>query len=64
VAAAHLLRDKGLAGDVVSLRVASGDVLEVYLPQSTGQDTFLSGPARIVFEGSLDLDIEEVGTEE
>jgi diaminopimelate epimerase len=64
VAAAHLLRDKGLAGDVVSLRVASGDVLKVTLPQSTGEDTFLSGPARIVFEGSLDLDIEEVGTEE
>ena len=57
VAAAHLLRNKGLAGDVVTLRVASGDRLRVELPQSEGQDSFLVGPARIVFDGSLDIDI-------
>lgn len=57
VAAAHLLRSKGLAGDVVTLRVASGDRLKVELPQSEGQDSFLVGPARIVFEGSLEIDI-------
>lgn len=57
VAAAHLLRDKGLADDVVALRVASGDRLAVELPQSSGQDSFLAGPARIVFEGSLDIDM-------
>jgi len=57
VAAAHLLRAKGLAGDLVSLRVASGDRLVVDLPRTDGEDSFLEGPARMVFEGSLNLDI-------
>ncbi len=57
VAAAHLLRSRGLAGDIVTLKVASGDRLTVELPQSKGQDTWLVGPARIVFEGSLEIDI-------
>ncbi len=57
VAAAHLLRSKGLAGDVVTLKVASGDLLKVELPRGEGRDSFLGGPARIVFEGSLEIDI-------
>lgn len=57
VAAAHLLRNRGLAGDIVTMKVASGDRLKVELPQSEGQDTWLVGPARIVFEGSLEIDI-------
>jgi len=63
VAAAHLLREKGLAGDLVSLRVASGDRLKVELPRSNGEDSFLVGPARIVFEGTLCLDTIEAGPE-
>jgi diaminopimelate epimerase len=57
VAAAHLLREKGLAGDEVALRVASGDLLRVELPRISGQDTFLAGPACIVFEGSIEIDV-------
>jgi diaminopimelate epimerase len=57
VAAAYLLRSKGLAGDVVTLGVASGDRLKVELPRSEGQDSHLVGPARIVYDGSLEIDL-------
>ena len=63
VAAAHLLRAKGLAGNAVSFRVTSGERLDVELPQSAGKDSWLVGPARMVFEGSLDLDMWRAGTE-
>jgi diaminopimelate epimerase len=57
VAAAHLLRQKGLAGDQVAFRVASGDVLSVDIPRGEGRDSHLRGPAAIVFEGWIDLDM-------
>ena len=58
VAAAQVLKLKDLAGDEVNLGVASGDTLRVSLPQGEREDAFLIGPAALVFEGSLDLDLE------
>jgi diaminopimelate epimerase len=57
VAAALVLRDEGLAGDVVEFGVASGDLLRVELPREEGQVVLLAGPARMVYEGSLDIDL-------
>jgi diaminopimelate epimerase len=57
VAAAHLLRSRGLAGDVVTLIAVSGDRLKVELPKGEGQSSYLSGPARIIYEGLIDIDI-------
>jgi diaminopimelate epimerase len=64
VAAAQVLRLKGLAGDEVNLKVASGDMLRVNLPGRGGKDAFLTGPAALIFEGSLDLDPEALTTPE
>ena len=55
VAAACALRLKGCADRLVSLRVASGDVLSVELPETESDDAYLVGPARIVFEGQVEV---------
>jgi diaminopimelate epimerase len=55
VAAAHVLRLREGAGDSVRLRVASGDVLTVELPEAESQAARLIGPARIVFEGEIEV---------
>ena len=53
LAGALVLRLKHLAGDSVSLRVTSGDVLTVGF--SPDGQAGLTGPAAIVFEGEMDL---------
>jgi diaminopimelate epimerase len=58
VAAAYVLRLKGLAADEATLRVASGDRLGVRLSRGQGEYAYLAGPAALVFEGILDLDLE------
>jgi diaminopimelate epimerase len=58
VSAAHVLRHRGLAGDEVALRVASGDRLMVELPCGGREDSRLVGPAVLVFDGSLDMDLD------
>jgi diaminopimelate epimerase len=55
VAAAHLLRLKGLGGDSVALRVASGDVLTVDFAGDDFSQVYLSGPVRIVYEGEIQV---------
>ena len=55
VAAAHALRLKHRAGDVVSFRVTSGDILTVELPEGDAGVAHLVGPARMVFEGQAEL---------
>jgi diaminopimelate epimerase len=56
VAAAHLLRSKNLAGQEVSFRVASGDVLTVGLPSGNDQkEAYLTGPASVVYEGTVEI---------
>jgi diaminopimelate epimerase len=57
VAAAHLLKHKHLAGDLVTFRVASGDRIAVELPHSEEEDLHLVGPAVLVFEGYTEVDI-------
>lgn len=56
VAAALVLRSKNIAGSRSDFRVASGDVLHVEIPrQGEEGEAYLTGPARIVFEGETDL---------
>jgi diaminopimelate epimerase len=57
VAAAHVLRLECVAGDSVTLRVKSGDLLTVEQPREEGGDAFLTGPAVMVFEGHLELGV-------
>jgi diaminopimelate epimerase len=56
VAAALVLRRMGLAGDQVTLRTASGDRLTVRQPLDRKGDTYLVGPAVMVYEGFLVLE--------
>jgi diaminopimelate epimerase len=56
VAAALVLRSKNIAGSRSAFRVASGDVLQVELPRKGEKgEAYLTGPARIVYEGEIDL---------
>ena len=55
VAAAHALKIKHGAGDVIDLKVASGDVLSVELPDGPSGVAHLVGPARVVYEGHTEL---------
>ena len=54
VASALALKLEGVAGAEVALKVASGDVLTVALPEAGGQAR-LAGPAVVVYEGEIDL---------
>ena len=57
VAAALVLRSKNITGSRTAFRVASGDVLLVELPRKGEQgEAYLTGPARIVYEGETDLE--------
>ncbi len=52
IAAAHVLREKGMTGDEVSLKVRSGAVLRAeFRPDAA----YLTGPADIVYEGEIEL---------
>jgi len=55
VAAALALKLRHGAGNVVDLRVASGEVLSVELPDGESDVAHLTGPARVVFEGQAEL---------
>jgi diaminopimelate epimerase len=56
VASALVLRSKNIAGSRAAFRVASGDVLRVELPRKGEEgEAYLTGPARIVYEGEIDL---------
>jgi diaminopimelate epimerase len=55
VAAAHALSLKRGAGDIVDLKVASGDILSVELPDEPSGVANLVGPARVVYEGHLEI---------
>jgi len=55
VAAALALKLKHGAGDVIDLKVASGDVLTVELPDGSSGIAHLVGPARVVYEGHAEL---------
>jgi diaminopimelate epimerase len=55
VAAAHVVRVKEGAGDSVRLRVASGDLLTVELAEAGSKAAHLVGPARVVFEGQIEV---------
>ncbi len=55
VAAAHALNLKHGAASVVDLRVASGDILTVELPEGESDIAYLVGPARVVYEGQAEL---------
>jgi diaminopimelate epimerase len=57
VAAAYVLHSRGIAGEVVGFHVRSGDYLNVELPHSEDEEAYLAGPARIVFDGSLELNL-------
>jgi diaminopimelate epimerase len=59
VAAACFLREKGMGGDSVSLRVRSGAVLTAEFAPGGASGVYLSGPADIVYEG--EIAIEESG---
>ena len=52
IAAAYVLREKGMTGDRVRLRVRSGAVLRA---EFTPEATYLTGPADIVYEGEIEL---------
>jgi diaminopimelate epimerase len=56
VAAALVLRSKNVTGSRTAFRVVSGDVLQVELPRK-GEvgEAYLTGPARIVYEGEIEL---------
>jgi len=57
VAAALVLRSKNITGSRTAFRVASGDVLHVELPRKGEHgEAYLTGPARIVYEGEIDLE--------
>ncbi len=57
VASALVLRSKNMAGSTSVFRVASGDLLRVDLPRAEEEGwAYLTGPADIVFEGSIDLE--------
>lgn len=60
IAAAHALRERGLAGDVVTLRVASGEMLTVEQARTADRESYLMGPAVMVFDGYLDIDPEGI----
>jgi diaminopimelate epimerase len=65
VAAAHALKLKRGAGDVIDLKTASGDILSVELPGGSAQGgsshdgtsgtAHLVGPARVVYEGHAEI---------
>jgi diaminopimelate epimerase len=57
IAAAYVLREEGRAGDQVELRVASGAILTVEQPRGEGAATNLVGPADLVFNGRLDIEL-------
>ncbi|MFH1312748.1 MAG: diaminopimelate epimerase [Candidatus Eisenbacteria bacterium] len=55
IAAAHVLREKGMAGDRVRLKVRSGAVLTAEFAPDTTPAVYLSGSADIVYEGEIEL---------
>jgi diaminopimelate epimerase len=55
VAAAHALKARHGAGDVIDLKVTSGDILSVELPAGPTGVAYLVGPARVVYEGHTEL---------
>jgi diaminopimelate epimerase len=65
VAAAHALKIKHGAGDVIDLKVASGDILSVDLPEASSHEgsspdgpagvAHLLGPARMIYEGHAEI---------
>jgi diaminopimelate epimerase len=56
LAAALALKLTRGTDDMVALKVASGDVLTVELPGTGSRPAHLVGPARVVFEGQVELD--------
>ena len=49
VAAGVVLKEKGLTGDVVNVWTRGGETLRVYV----GEDVYLEGSARVIYEGTL-----------
>ena len=56
VASALVLRAKNITGSRTAFRVVSGDALHVELPRKGEEgEAYLTGPARVVYEGDIDL---------
>lgn len=49
VAAGVILKEKGLAGDIVSIWTRGGEIVRVYVDG----DVYLEGSARVIYEGAL-----------